>query len=308
MTEGYNPAEDYTQDGYEGNEDENIKMENRDDWDQTQDGFAKPPEEETSLDEKLPDVPDTPVPLAVRDTFMEFRVYMRASGYTIDRDAPLLNKAFPEMDNKNALFIKYERKFFRLTQKNIPNKFLSYNTLIQNYGTHFVRDVLGIKVKSPKIPPEQRKELLKIDKTIASTKSRPELEESIEMQTVEQVQVDIKNFLETSTQTELALGPPGSLPFRELAGLDRSLRNMRTTVLKIISDREVKKATLRQLKDETSKVAYDEDGEVQFSEDLRENQQEIKTLEEEIKLLDSEIREYDGKFRGQFQRIKQTID
>ena len=83
---------------------------------------------------------------------------------------------------------------------------------------------------------------------------------------------------------------------------------MRTTVLKITSDREVKKATLRQLKDETSKVAYDEDGQVQFSEDLREKQREIKTLEEEIEALDSVIREYDNKFRGQFERIKQTID
>ena len=69
----------------------------------------------------------------------------------------------------------------------------------------------------------------------------------------------------------------------------------------------VKKATLRQLKDETSKVASD-DGEVQFSENLREKQKEIKTLEEEIEVLNSEIREYDGKFRSQFQRIKQTID
>ena len=61
MTEGYNPAEDYTQDGYEGNEDENIKMEDRDDWEQTQDGFAKPPEEETNID--LPDAPETLVSL-----------------------------------------------------------------------------------------------------------------------------------------------------------------------------------------------------------------------------------------------------
>ena len=85
---------------------------------------------------------------------------------------------------------------------------------------------------------------------------------------------------------------------------------MRTTVKKLISDREAKKATLRQLKDETSKVAYDhdDDGEVQFSENLREKQTEIKTLEEKIEVLNSEIREYDGKFRSQFQRIKQTID
>ena len=113
---------------------------------------------------------------------------------------------------------------------------------------------------SPEIPPEQRKELLKIDKTIASTKSSPERQlEEIEMQTVEQVQADIKNFLETSTQTELALGPEGSLPYRELAGLDRSLRNMRTTVLKITSDREAKKATLSQLRKEIEDELDNED-------------------------------------------------
>ena len=85
------------------------------------------------------------------------------------------------------------------------------------------------------------KELLKISETIASTNSSPERQENIEMQTKEQVEEeDLNNVLEArSTQTELALGPEGSLPFRELAGLGRSLKNMRTTVKKkIISDRE----------------------------------------------------------------------
>ena len=218
------------------------------------------------------------------------------------------------MNVDKELFINYKGENIRLTHVKNANQFLSPSKIATNFGkggTQFVRDVLGIKSKPPEIPPEQRKELLKIDKTIASTKSSPELEESIEMQTVEQVQADIKNFLETSTQTELALGPPGSLPFCELAGLDRSLRNMRTTVLKITSDREVKKSRVKELKDEISKVSYDpadDEAGVEFSEDLREKQREIKTLEEEIEVLNSEIREYDGKFRSQFQRIKQTID
>ena len=127
------------------------------------------------------------------------------------------------------------------------------------------------------------------------------------MQTIETVEENLTNFLEASAQTELALGPEGSLQFRELAGLDRSLRNMRTTVLKLTSDREVKKLRVEELKDELSRVSYD-DGEVQFSENLQEKTEKIKTLEEEIEVLDSEIREYDGKFRSQFQRIKQTID
>ena len=210
------------------------------------------------------------------------------------------------MNPDKELSIVYKGKEIRLTQANKPKEFLAPRTIATKYGkggTHFVRDVLGIEAKPAAV---HLSELLKINETIASTNSSPERQENIEMQTVEQVEADIKNFLETSTQTELALGPEGSLPFRELAGLDRSLKNMRTTVLKIISDREAKKARVKELKDETSKVANDEDGE--FSEDLREKQQEIKTLEEDIEALDSVIREYDNKFRGQFQRIKQTID
>ena len=146
------------------------------------------------------------------------------------------------------------------------------------------------------MPPKAEASLAKASETIALTNSSPERSEDIEMQTIETVEENLTNFLEASAQTELELGPPGSLPFRELAGLDRSLRNMRTTVLKMTSDREVKKATLRELKDEISKVSYD-DGEVQFDENLQEKTEKIKTLEEEIEVLDSEIREYDGKFR-----------
>ena len=54
MAEGYTPEEDYTQDGYERNEDENIEMKDRDSSEQTQDGFVEPPEEETSFAD-LPD-------------------------------------------------------------------------------------------------------------------------------------------------------------------------------------------------------------------------------------------------------------
>ena len=157
------------------------------------------------------------------------------------------------------------------------------------------------------MPPKAEALLAKASKTIALTNSSLERSGDIEMQTVETVEENLTNFLEASAQTELALGPEGSLQFRELAGLDRFLRNMRTTVLKLTSDREVKKLRVEELKDELSRVSYD-DGEVQFSENLQVKTEKIKTLEEEIEVLDSEIREYDGKFRSQFQRIKQTID
>ena len=287
---------------------ENIEMKDLDGW-KYERGFLVPPEEETPFVDNLPDTPGTPESLEKREKIKSFYKYLEDSGYTVDRIAQLEHGAVYKMNADKELAISYKDKTIRLTYTKDSNKFLSPTTLALRYGKGGTQFVLGIKEKPIVIPPLQRKDLLEINKTIDSTKSSPERQlEEIEMQTVKQVEEGLNTFLETSTQTELALGPPGSLPFRELAGLDRSLRNMRTTVLKLTSDREAKKATLRQLKDETSKVAYDEDGEVQFSEDLREKQREIKTLEEEIEVLDSEIREYDGKFRGQFQRVKQTID
>ena len=285
-------------------------MKDLDGW-KYENGFLVPQEEEeTPFVDNLPDTPGTPESLGKQEKIKSFYKYLDDSGYTVDKNAQLEHGAVYKMNADKELAISYKDKTIRLAYTKDSNKFLSPKTLALRYGkggTQFVRDVLGIKLKQPEIQPEQRKELLEINKTIDSAKSSPERQLE-EMQTVEQVEADIKNFLDANAQTELALGPPGSLPFRELAGLDRSLRNMRTTVLKITSDREVKKARVKELKDEISKVAYDEDGEVQFSEDLREKQREIKTLEEEKEVLDSEIREYDGKFRGQFERIKQTID
>ena len=118
MAEGYTPEEDFTQDGYEGNEAEKIEMENRDSWEQTQDEFAESPEQETSFVD-LPNAPGTPVSLAVNDKFKDFFKYMQASGHTFDRDTPLANNAFPIMDAKKALFITYLGKNFRLTHTKI---------------------------------------------------------------------------------------------------------------------------------------------------------------------------------------------
>ena len=308
MAEGFTPPEDFTPD-----KSENIEMENRDDWDETQDGYFNPTEVETPFVDNLPDTPDSPESLEKQEKINSFYKYFEDNNYKVDRNARLEYGALFKMNADKELAITYKGKTYRLTYTKNPNKFLSPDTLSLMYGkggTQFVRDVLGIKVKDPIIiPPLIRKELSEVNKTIDSTKSSPERPESIEMQTVEQVEESLNTFLETSTQTELALGPPGSLQFRELAGLDRSLRNMRTTVLKITSDREVKKARVKELKDEISKVSYDPaDDDVEFSEDLREKQREIKNLEEEIEVLNSEIREYDVKFRSQFQRIKQTID
>ena len=54
MAEGFTPAEDYTRadeyyDEYGQTKGENTEMNNRDDWEQTSDGFVKPPEQETTF-------------------------------------------------------------------------------------------------------------------------------------------------------------------------------------------------------------------------------------------------------------------
>ena len=316
MAEGFDPKPDYDID-YNENEDYPSEGQTKDEnWKQTEDGFVKPPEDETSFAD-LPDVHGEPVSLELQEKLKKFYKHLEDNGYIVDRNAPLEHKALFEMNaTTRRLSVIYHggnSKRVYITHETNSNKFYSPRTIAADYGkggTQFVGDVLGIKNwDNPieKMPPEAEASLAKASKTIASTNSSPERPENIQMQTVKQVEENLTNFLEASAQTELELGPPGSLPFRELAGLDRSLRNMRTTVLKLTSDREVKKLRVEELKDELSRVSYD-DGEVQFSENLQEKTEKIKTLEDEIEVLDSEIREYDGKFRSQFQRIKQTID
>ena len=317
MAEGFDPDLDYDID-YDKYDNDLLEEQTKDEnWEQTPDGFVKPPEEETSF-ANLPDAVGTIESLELREKVESFYKHLEDKGYIVDRNAPLEYKTRFAIRDGGRLSVDYRQgtsfKRVYLAHETNFNKFYLPRTIAAQYGkggTQFVRDRLGIKnwdnpIK--KIPPKAEASLAKASKTIALTNSSPERSEDIEMQTIETVEENLTNFLEASAQTELELGPPGSLPFRELAGLDRSLRNMRTTVLKMTSDREVKKARVKELKDEISKVAYDEDGEVQFSEDLREKQREIRTLEEEIEVLDSEIREYYGKFRSQFQRIKQTVD
>ena len=312
MAEGFDPRLDYDK-----NEDYPSEEQTKDEnWEQTEDGFVKPPEDETSFAD-LPDAFGTIESPALKEKIKSFYKYLEDKGYIVDRTAPLEHKARFEFDpTTGRLYVVYHggnSERVLLTLETNANKFYSPKSIAAWYGkggTQFVRDVLGIKnwdnpIK--KMPPKAEAALAKTSETIALTNSSPERSEDIEMQTIETVEENLTNFLEASAQTELALGPEGSLQFRELAGLDRSLRNMRTTVLKLTSDREANKLQVKKLKDEISKVSYD-DGEVQFDENLQEKTEKIKTLEEEIEVLDSEIREYDGKFRSQFQRIKQTID
>ena len=103
------------------------------------------------------------------------------------------------MGSDKKLGIIYKGETIWLSKLKNPSQFLLPDTIVQKYGKggkHFVRDVLGISVKPVELPPKQRKELFEINKTIDLTKLRPELEESIEMQTVEQVEEGLNTFLE----------------------------------------------------------------------------------------------------------------
>ena len=82
----------------------------------------------------------------------------------------------------------------------------------------FVRDVLMKNLENPNWtvkgwPPQAT--LAKTSEIIASTNSNQERQEIIEMQTIATVEENLDTFLEESTQTELALGPGGSLQFCE---------------------------------------------------------------------------------------------
>ena len=253
MAEGYDPDLDYEID-YDENEDypsegqtkdEKIELKHLDgDWGQTEDGFVKPPEEETSL--TLPEAPGTIESPALKEKIKSFYEFLEDNGYSVNKNALLENNATFKLSPDKTLSVNYKGKTIWLTLRKNPSQFYTPKTIHAKYGkggTQFVRDVLGISNwnNPSKRSPQAEAALAKTSETIASTNSSPERQENIEMQTVETVEENLDTFLEAQTQTELALGPEGSLQFRELAGLDRSLRNMRTTVLKLTSDREVKK-------------------------------------------------------------------
>ena len=177
MAEGFTPPEDFTPD-----EAENIEMENRDDWDETQDGYYDPTEAETPFVDNLPDTPGTPMSLEKQEKINSFYKFFEDSGYKVDKNAPLEYGASFQMNADKELAITYKGKTYRLTHVKNPNKFLFPGTISAMYGkggTQFVRDVLGLKVDTIVIPPMKFKELSEVNKTIDSTKSSPERPESI---------------------------------------------------------------------------------------------------------------------------------
>ena len=85
-------------------------MKNRDDWEQTPDDFAKPPEEETSFDDNLPETPGTPMSLEKQEKIKSFYKYLEDSGFTVDRNTQLGQKALFRMNADKELFITYKGK------------------------------------------------------------------------------------------------------------------------------------------------------------------------------------------------------
>jgi len=260
----------------DGIELDNLDNENDLEWDHDYDYETSFSENPT---DQLPDVPEIGADITGRENveaMNKFYESLKKEGWDVQILAPLQHKAIFTVDSKTKqVYLKYNGESYRLTYKQNPNKFLSLSTLQTNYGTAFVRDILGISNLTTR---EQRQSLGEITNAITRSTGSPDLSEQIEMQNIETVETKLDQFLEASSQTEQTLGPEGSLPYRELLGLD-------------------KKAKVRDLK----RTIEGEDVPA-------ERKQEIKQLEEQIKLLDNQILEYDGKFRSQFERIKQTID
>ena len=293
----FNPTENIPLDDFEQND------EYDDEW--------NPPTQETPFFDgidvvppgsELPDVPEIGTDIRERENTEAMNVFyesLKKEGWNVDILAPLQhNGIFVKDPTTKQVFLKYKGKNIRLTSTQNPNKFLALSTIQIQFGkggTAFIRDVLGVNgyggSGAPKLSSEQRQTLNEI---ASETVESPDLPEQIEMQRVETVEQQLTDFLEAGTQTDFALG---SLPYRELAGLDRSLRNIRTSVQHLIGEREAKKVKVRELKSNIE------------GEDVPiERRKEIQKLEEQIKIYETEIREYDNKFRSQFERIKQTIN
>ena len=90
MEEGYDPDLDYKID-YAENEDYPSEGQTKDDWEQTPDGFVKPPEETTFDD--LPEAPGTIESPATQAKIESFYEFLEDNGYSVNKNAPLEHKA-----------------------------------------------------------------------------------------------------------------------------------------------------------------------------------------------------------------------
>ena len=84
MAEGFDPDLDYDID-YDKYDDYPSEEQTKDEnWEQTPDGFVKPPEEETSFAD-LPDAPGTIESLELREKIKSFYKHLEDKGYIVDK-------------------------------------------------------------------------------------------------------------------------------------------------------------------------------------------------------------------------------
>ena len=108
MAEGFDPNLDYEID-YNENEDYPSEEQTKDEnWEQTQDGFVKPPEEETSF-ANLPDAFGTIESLELREKVESFYKHLEDNGYKVDRNAPLEYKTRFAIREGGRLSVDYKR-------------------------------------------------------------------------------------------------------------------------------------------------------------------------------------------------------
>ena len=106
MAEGFDP--DYDID-YIENEDYPSEEQTKDEnWEQTPDGFVKPPEEETSFVD-LPDAFGTIESPALKEKVESFYKHLEDTGYEVDRNAPLEYKVVFVIKDGGRLSVDYKR-------------------------------------------------------------------------------------------------------------------------------------------------------------------------------------------------------
>ena len=151
MAEGFDPDLDHDID-YDKYDDDLLEEQTKDEnWEQTPDGFVKPPEDEVSYAD-LPDALGEPASLELQEKIKSFYKHLEDTGYIVNKNAPLEHKLKFKIEDGGRLSLHYIRgdnsRVAYLAYETNFNKFYSPKTIALQYGkggTQFVRDFLGIK-------------------------------------------------------------------------------------------------------------------------------------------------------------------
>ena len=97
--------DDYEDDFDQPTKDENIDMKPFDGWEQTADGFVKPPEEETSP--ALPEAPETIESPALQERIQSYYKFLEDNGYRVNKSTLLEHKATFTLSPSKKLSVNY---------------------------------------------------------------------------------------------------------------------------------------------------------------------------------------------------------